>query len=174
MSEPFIGEIRLFAGNYAPKGWAFCDGQLLPIAQNTALFSLLGVTYGGDGKNVFALPDLRDRAPMHAGAGPGLTTRHLGEIGGSDTVALTVGQIPAHTHQASGYNGGPNAADPSNAVWAGGGRAAPPAYAPPPPDTTLNPTALGQVGSGVAHNNRQPGLGLSFIIALQGIYPPRP
>src|SRR5262245_60083892 len=98
MSDPFVAEIRLFAGNFAPRGWAFCNGQLLPISQNTALFSLLGTNYGGDGRSSFALPDLQGRVPLHAGNGPGLSSRHLGEAGGDDTITLTDAQMPAHSH----------------------------------------------------------------------------
>ena len=110
MSEPFIAEIRIFAGNFAPRGWAFCDGQLLPISQNTALFSLIGTTYGGDGRTTFALPDLRGRAPIHAGNGPGLTNRQLGSKAGVETVALSESQMPGHAHAVGCSNGGSSAA----------------------------------------------------------------
>lgn len=174
--EPFIGEIRLFAGSYAPVGWALCNGQLVPLGQNTALYSLIGTTYGGDGKTNFALPNLKGRAPMHAGAGPGLTPHYLGEAGGKASVPLVAGQMPAHSHVPGCYDGPGNADAPTDAVWAGkAGRGAVAAYAPAPTaDGAMNAQALSSMGSGKAHNNRQPYLGLNFIIALNGIFPQRP
>ncbi len=156
MTDQFLGEIRLFAGNFAPSGWAFCDGQLLSISQNTALFALLGTTYGGNGINTFALPDLRDRVPIHAGQGAGLSDRLLGESGGVDQVALTGAQLPAHAHPASSRQ--PTTSVATGAVPSAHGR-----YA----DVTESTQA------GDPHDNRPPYLGLSFIIALQGIFPPR-
>jgi microcystin-dependent protein len=156
MTDNFLGEIRMFAGNFAPNGWAFCDGQILPINQNTALFSLLGTTYGGDGIQTFALPDLRDRAPVSFGNGPGLTPRNLGEVGGSDTVSLLPSELPAHSHAGSSKKGTLSSA--VGAVPAAHGR-----YT----------TAPVQVTGGAPHNNRPPYLGLSFIIALTGIFPSR-
>lgn len=169
MSEPFIAEVRIFAGNFAPRGWALCNGQLLPIAQNTALFSLVGTTYGGDGRSTFGLPNLQGRAAMHPGNGPGLTPRRLGETGGSATVTLTADQIPAHNHALHGY-GNAAAANPTNTRGLGN---APMYHAPAPNQGALAGQAIGASGGGQPHNNRQPYLGLNFIIALQGIYPSR-
>ena len=156
MTDYFIGEIRLFAGNFAPNGWAFCDGQTMPISQNTALFSLFGTTYGGDGKSTFALPDLRDRVPVHVGQGPGLTERDQGDTGGAATVALTGAQLPAHTHPA--FTRQPSTTTATGSVPAAHGRYA---AAPAP------------IAAGAPHDNRPPYLGLSYIIALQGIFPSR-
>ena len=158
MSDQFVAEIRLFAGNFAPTGWAFCNGQLLPISQNTALFSLLGTTYGGDGRSTFALPDLQDRVPIHTGSsqpGPGLSVRDLGEQGGASTVTLLPSEMPLHGHPAAGGAGSTDVA--TGNVPAAGGR-----YAAGPGPSSNQP-----------HNNRPPYLGLTYIIALQGIFPPR-
>lgn len=173
MADPFVAEIRMFAGNFAPRGWAFCDGQLLQISQNTALFSLLGTTYGGDGHTTFALPDLQGRTPMHWGQGPGLSPRDIGETGGSPTVTLLTSEIPAHIHQASAAAGtGPTS--PENAAWGTqSGRTPPPAYSSAAPDVTMSPQALSPAGSSFPHNNMQPYLAVTFIIALQGVFPPR-
>jgi microcystin-dependent protein len=176
MSEAFIGEIRMFAGNFPPRGWQFCQGQLLSIAQNTALFSILGTTYGGNGQTTFALPDLRGRYPMQPGQGPGLSPRTLGEQGGSETVTLISNQMPAHTHSlvASGalgdqavpeghYNAvvpDPNTQQPLNAYGT-------------TPTTTMAPGAIGVAGGSQPHNNMSPFLCLNFIIAMEGIYPSR-
>ena len=174
MSEPFIAEIRIFAGNFAPRGWAFCDGQLLPISENTALFSLIGTTYGGDGRTTTALPNLQGRAPMHPGRGPGLTARKLGEKVGVETVTLTEAQIPSHNHtlRATTANSDPGA--PTNTSSFGrslGGRL----YQA---NTTANlvdmaSATLSTTGGGQAHTNLQPYLTLNFIIALVGLYPSR-
>ena len=172
MSDPFIAEIRIFAGNFAPRGWAFCDGQLLPIAQNTALFSLIGTTFGGDGRSTTALPDMKDRAPMHPGRGPGLTPRRLGEKVGASTAALTEAQLPSHSHNygtttAPGSSTLPmNNALNSRSV----GRNI---YAAGAPDTVMNAGAVSNSGGGQAHNNLQPYLGINFIIALVGLFPSR-
>jgi microcystin-dependent protein len=170
--EPFLGEVQIFAGNFAPTGWAFCDGQILPISQNTALFSLLGTTYGGNGVSTFALPDLRGRVPIQPGQGPGLSLRSLGEQGGIEGAMLGTGEMPAHTHTlgASSANGTSDAAAGRVAARS---PAAIPQYAAAS-DADLSAAAIGSAGGGQAHNNMQPYLGLSFIIALQGIYPPRP
>lgn len=167
--DPFIGEIRLFAGNYAPTGWALCAGQLIAIQTNTALFSLLGTYYGGDGRTTFALPNFEGRAPMHQGSGPGLTPRTLGETSGDPTVTLTTDQIPTHTHQLQASGDDVNLASPINAS---AGLAPTPAYRTDI-DSTMSSAALATVGGGGPHNNEQPYLGLTYIIALQGIYPPR-
>ncbi|MHA7777382.1 phage tail protein [Roseibium sp. M-1] len=174
MSEPFIAEIRIFAGNFAPRSWAFCDGQLLPISQNTALFSLIGTTYGGDGRTTTALPDLQGRAPMHPGRGPGLTSRRLGEKVGVETVTLTEAQIPSHTHTARADTSSGNTTTPSNTASI----AATGFDNLYQTDTTQNlrdmaSQTLSTTGGGQAHDNVQPYLALNFIIALQGLYPSR-
>lgn len=166
MAEPFLGEIRLFAGNFAPKGWAFCDGQLLPISQNTALFSILGTTYGGNGQTTFALPDLRGREPIHAGQGPGLQSYTLGESAGEEAVTLNVNQLPAHTHAQPATNADEGTNKPGSAVPAKGG-----VYAGSSDGTTMSPTTVS--GGSQPHDNRSPYLTVSFIIALQGIFPSR-
>jgi microcystin-dependent protein len=172
MSEPFIAEIRIFAGNFAPRSWAFCNGQLLPIAQNTALFSLIGTTYGGDGRTTTALPNLQGRAAMHPGRGPGLTERRLGQTGGTQTVTLNNAQMPSHNHSAKinssstgnsnlpGGNVFSNSNVPDASVFKG--------------NTTNTPVAgLTSAGGGQAHNNMQPFIAVNYIIALQGLYPSR-
>ena len=174
MSDPFVAEIRMFGGNFAPRGWAFCNGQILSIAQNTALFSLLGTTYGGNGQTTFALPNLQDRSPMHQGQGPGLTDRVLGETSGSQTVTLLASEMPAHAHQPQADASASGQASPAGATWGAGGRGRPPAYAAnPAPAAALSPQALATIGGSQPHNNRSPYLGVSFIIALQGIFPSR-
>jgi microcystin-dependent protein len=175
LADPFVAEIRIFPFNFAPRGWAFCDGQLLPISQNTALFSLLGTTYGGNGQSTFALPNMQGNAPMHPGRGPGLSLHDLGETGGSETVTLLQSEIPAHSHSMRAHNA--DQADAQN----------------PSPNTSLaqsangfayqnnassnlvalNPSALAPVGGDQPHNNMQPYLTLNLCIALQGIFPPR-
>lgn len=169
MADPFIGEIRAVGFTFPPRGWAVCDGQVLLIGQNTALFSLLGNQYGGDGVATFALPDLRDRSPIHQGQGPGLTNRTVGESGGQAAVTLTEGDLPAHTHQVLANDGTGGEEAPPDRVWAA---TTCPAYAPDP-DTHMSPAGTSQTGGDQPHNNRQPYLGLTFIIALQGIFPPR-
>lgn len=172
--DPFLGEIRIFAGNFAPKGWALCQGQLLPIQSNTALFSLIGTYYGGDGKTNFALPDLQGRTPLHRGQGPGLTQRSVGESGGSATVTLTTPEMPAHTHAARGVSTS-TVSDPTNAYWSGrSGRGAAAYYASGSPNTLLAPQAIVPAGGSQPHNNCSPYLAINYIIALSGIYPPRP
>ncbi len=169
--EPFIGEIAMFAGNFAPRNWAFCDGQLLPIAQYQALFSLLGTTYGGDGQTTFALPDLRGRFPLHPGSGSGLTPRSLGETGGAEAVALTIASMPSHTHAANASTGEGAFDTPQDAVH---GRPASgiPQYATGP-NTAMAGDAIGTTGGDRTHNNMPPYLGINFIIALQGVFPSR-
>jgi microcystin-dependent protein len=175
MADPFVAEIRIFAGNFAPKGWAFCDGQLMPISQNTALFSLLGTNYGGDGRSTFALPNLQGAAPLGAGQGPGLSLRDLGETGGSQTVTLLASEIPAHTHAArASTTGGVNS--PANATWGESklGKTPMAVYAASGADNVaMSPQALAVAGGGLPHNNMPPYLCLTFIIALQGVFPPR-
>lgn len=174
--EGFIGEIRLFAGNFAPRSWAFCDGQLLPISQNTALFSILGTTYGGDGRTTFGLPDLRGRVPLGARTGPGLTNRVLGSRGGTQTETLTVAQIPSHTHSATAhaYNTEGNQSTPTNNFPAKSG-SGDPDYDNGTANTTLNSGAvtIGNTGGGSVHNNMQPFLTLNYIICTSGIFPSR-
>jgi microcystin-dependent protein len=174
VADPFLAEIRIFPFNFAPKGWAFCDGQILPLSQNTALFSLLGTTYGGDGKSNFALPNLQGSVPMHSGQGPGLSLYDLGEIGGSDTVTLLTSEIANHSHalQASNQPG----EDPSPANEALARSVGASLYQS---NTTTNLVALDQAaaapaGGSLPHNNLQPYLTLNFCIALQGVFPPRP
>lgn len=174
MSEPFIAEIRIFAGNFAPRGWAFCDGQLLPVAQNTALFSLIGTTYGGDGRTTTALPDLQGRAPMHPGRGPGLTARRLGQKLGVETVTLNETQMPAHTHAARALAGASTTPTPSSVealATSAKGRAYNSNAGAPLVD--MASSALSSAGGGQAHGNLQPFLALNYIIALQGLYPSR-
>lgn len=174
--DPYIGEIRMFAGNFAPRGWALCNGQLLAISQNTALFSLLGTYYGGDGRTTFALPNLQGAAPVGQGQGPGLTDRALGESGGETQVTLLQSEMPTHNHTVSASTNGSTGSDPTNSVWAVGGqtRGGVPLYnANANPPATMNPAAISRSGGDQPHNNMPPSLGLNFIIALQGIYPPR-
>jgi len=176
MSNPFLAEIRIFTGNFAPKGWALCDGQLLPLSQNTALFSLLGTTYGGDGKSTFALPNLQGSAPMQAGQGPGLSLRDLGEQAGEQTVTLLQTEMPAHSHVTQCLNANADQAVPQANIWAiaGARRATVNQYAPTSgQNVQMNPLALSIAGSSLPHNNMMPYLGLTFIIALQGVFPPR-
>ena len=169
--DPFVAEIRIYPFNFAPKGWAFCDGQLLPISQNTALFSLLGTTYGGDGKSNFALPDMQGNAPMHPGQGPGLSLHDLGETGGSDTVTLLQSEIPLHSHGliASATDG--NNTKPAGQLFAQGVGVS--IWGTVAPNTQFNTSTLAPAGGGQPHNNRQPYLTLSFCIAMQGVFPPR-
>jgi microcystin-dependent protein len=173
MSNPFLAEVRIFTGNFAPVGWALCNGQLMPISQNTALFSLLGTTYGGDGKSNFALPDLQGCAPMQAGQGPGLSLRDLGETAGEQTVTLLQTEMPSHSHGVQCVSAGGGTNSPQNAFWAGGGRGAPPMYTPAANLVAMNPFATSISGGNLPHNNMMPYLGLTFIIALQGVFPAR-
>jgi microcystin-dependent protein len=173
MSEPFIAEIKIFAGNFAPRGYSFCNGALLPISQNTALFSLIGTTFGGDGRTTTRLPNLLGRAPMHAGRGPGLTNRRLGETDGASTVVLSEQQMPNHNHGISAADedgGGNNPEESVTAITernqrlyrtAGGTR------------VNMSQSAIASEGGSAAHNNMEPYLGIHFIIALTGLYPSR-
>lgn len=171
MADPFVAEIRIFPFNFVPKGWAWCDGQLLPLSQNTALFSLLGTTYGGDGKSNFALPDLQGRAPMHPGQGPGLSLHDLGESGGSDFVTLLESQIPSHSHSASASARASTSRTPGGQDPAFG--AGLQMYGTPATTANLSFQALAPAGGDQAHNNLQPYLTFYFCIALQGVFPPR-
>ena len=173
MADPFVAEIRVVGFNFAPKGWAFCDGQLLPISQNTALFSLLGTMYGGNGKSNFALPDIQGSVVVGAGQGQGLSERFEGEIGGAESVTLLQSEIPAHTHGVNadiGLGGlGVGAPDVTFARSVGGF-----AYKAAPANTTMAPQALAPAGDSLPHNNMMPYLTLNYIIAMQGVFPPRP
>ena len=170
MSDPFIAEIKIFAGNFAPRGYAFCNGSLLPISQNTALFALIGTTYGGDGRTTMGLPNLQNRLAMHPGRGPGLTARRLGQTGGSDTVTLTSAQVPPHNHPVRAANAAPTTNAPTGAF---------PAIAPMYEGgdsgnlVPMSANAMASTGSSGAHDNQQPYLNLNFIIALVGVFPSR-
>ena len=176
MSDQFVAEIRIFPFNFPPTGWAFCDGQLLPISQNTALFSLLGTVYGGDGKSTFALPDMQGNAPMQPGQGTGLSLRDLGELSGTETVTLLTSEIPFHTHTMSASNAAADEEgqkDPTNAV-PGVQQGSNQMYTALASPAVMAPQALSPAGGSLPHNNMQPYLTLNFCIALQGIFPPRP
>ncbi|MEH6786792.1 MAG: tail fiber protein [Paracoccus sp. (in: a-proteobacteria)] len=167
--DPFIGMIVLFGGNFAPRGWAFCDGQLLAIASNSALFSILGTTYGGDGRTSFGLPDLRGRVPMHAGSGPGLTPREIGQSLGRETVTLDTTQMPSHSHEVSVLNAPADNDRPSGDLLA---RSA--IYsATTSPTVALNPATIATSGGSQPHDNMPPTLCINYIIALEGIFPSR-
>lgn len=171
MADPFVAEIRIFPFNFPPKGWAWCDGQLLPLSQNTALFSLLGTIYGGNGKSNFALPDLQGRVPMHPGQGPGLSLHDLGETGGSTTVTLLESEIPSHSHIANVAIGNPaESSAPKGNVVATSNRAL---FSTTAPLVSMSELTLAPTGGSGPHNNMMPYLTLYFNIALQGIFPPR-
>lgn len=167
MSEPFLAEIRLFGFNFPPRGWAQCDGQILPINQNQSLYSLLGTTYGGDGRTSFALPDLRGRTAAHEGG-----TKQLGSKSGAETVALTVAEMPDHTHQLSGYSEPANSNQAANRRYA---QSTLPIYHEPDPAGTvgMNAATLGNTGTNVGHDNMQPFLAVNFCIAVTGLFPSR-
>lgn len=169
--DPFVAEIRIFPFNFAPKGWAFCNGQLLPISQNTALFSLLGTTYGGDGRSNFALPDLQGRASMHPGQGPGLSLHDLGEADGVETVTLLQSEMPAHSHALSASVRPADSLNPATLAPGTGNNIY--VAAAGATRTPMSNQALAPVGGGLPHNNMQPYLTLNFCIALQGVFPPR-
>lgn len=170
MSDAFVGEIRIFTGNFAPVGWALCNGQLLPISQNTALFALLGTTYGGDGRSTFALPDLQGRAPMHRGQGPGLSVRSLGESSGEETVTLTEAQVPAHAHVLVGDGNDGDSTNPQNNYI---GAANQIFLAPAGNLGAMEQQSLPPAGGSLPHNNMQPFLAVNFIIATVGVFPQR-
>jgi microcystin-dependent protein len=179
MADPYLGEIRMFAGNFAPLNWATCDGQLLPISQNTALFSLLGTSFGGNGTSIFQLPNLKGSAPLCAGAGVGLTERFVGETGGVESVTINSSTMPVHNHAVLGSSGGGDKSTPIGNSWAEvlQGRAATELYT----DDTSHLVQFGKAGTqivsfaggGLSHENRQPFLAVTFIICLNGIFPPR-
>lgn len=173
MSEPFLGEIRIYPYNFAPRNWAFCQGQLLAISQNTALFSLLGTTYGGNGITTFGLPDLQGRVPVHVGQGPGLSPYDLGQEGGSETVTLTSSQLAPHPHPANCLTANGNQYQPDNGVWSADAGLNP-QYGTTKAAGTMAPNIIGPSGNGQPHNNIQPYQTLNYCIALQGIYPQRP
>lgn len=170
--DPFVAEIRIFPFNFAPRGWAWCDGQLLPISQNTALFSLLGTTYGGDGKSNFALPDLQGSAPLHPGQGPGLSLYDLGQMGGSETVSLLESEIPSHSHGLQCQSAPADASTPQGYTIARVTGATP--YIPSGSQVTMAPEALAPAGGDQPHNNLMPYLTFYFCIAMQGVFPARP
>lgn len=176
MADPFVAEIRIFPFTFAPRGWAFCEGQLLPISQNTALFALLGTTYGGDGRSTFGLPNLSGRIPVHSGQGPSLSLRDLGESGGQAAVALLESELPMHNHTARALNDVGDATSPTGAAWATPrvGRASEPSYAAPGTATTGVSPGVVPTGNSAPHNNMPPYLAVRYCIALQGIFPPRP
>lgn len=170
MSEPFIGEIRMVGFNFAPTGWAFCNGQTLPIASNAALYSILGTTYGGNGESNFALPDLRGRAPLHVGGGPGLSSYSQGQIGGLESVTLTEAELPSHDHQIRTAAAPATDRVPADSSLAVARKLA---YAPDGDlDATLATGSLGNTGGGQAHTNMQPSLAVNYVIALVGVFPP--
>ncbi len=171
MSDPFIGEIRMFAGNFAPRSWAFCDGQLLAVSQNDALFSLLGTIYGGDGRTTFGLPDLRGRIPVHAGTGPGLTNRRLGGKSGTETVTVTTSQLPAHSHALQGSDQFADTPNPASHALAKSTAAD--FYIHEAPSVNLSSSAVTTTGGSQSHTNLMPFLCVNFIIALFGVYPSR-
>ena len=181
MATPFLAEIVMFGSNFAPRSWAFCDGQLLPISSNTALFSLLGTIYGGDGRTTFQLPDLRGRVPMGPRTGAGLTPRTLGQRGGVEDVTLNTNQIPSHNHsassQANAVAGVGNSNDAANNFWSKDAGVSSATYNTGPSDATMNTgavsTTIGNTGGNQSHTNVQPFLCVNFIIALQGVFPSR-
>ncbi len=171
MSEPFVGEIRMFAGNFAPRGWAFCDGQLLAVSQNDALFSLLGTIYGGDGRTTFGLPDVRGRVPLHQGTGPGLSSRRLGSKGGSESVTLTTNQLASHSHDFMANTAMATGENPEGRVVAQG--AGVNFYRDESQSTSMAPDMIAHTGGSLSHINLMPTLCIHFIIALFGIFPSR-
>ncbi len=168
MSTPYIGEIRMVGFNFAPVGWAFCDGQLMDIAQNDTLFNLIGTTYGGDGQTTFALPNLAGRVPIHQGQGPGLSNYVIGQMAGSETVTLATNQIPAHTHVPAANTGTGSQSSPQNALWA----ASPSGnYTNPPANIPMRSGLVGSSGGSQPHENMMPFVAINFIISLFGIFP---
>lgn len=173
MSEPFIAEIRIFAGNFAPRNWSFCDGQLLPISQNTALFSLIGTTYGGDGRTTTALPNLQGRAPMHPGNGSGLTLHRLGESGGAENITLSSRHLPSHSHNLKTVSSAANITSPTNHLLAASEDLGDKQYATSANMQDMHTSSIIGSGGSQPHNNMPPGLAMNFIIALTGLYPSR-
>ena len=169
MSQPFIGEIRMFGGSFAPAGWAFCNGQLLPISENDLLFNLIGTTYGGDGQSTFALPNLQSRIPVHMGTGSGLSAYTIGEQGGVEQVTLTINQIPIHGHPPLASDGAGGSDSPGNNFWAASSLGKP--YAAGPPGVQMNPATITPTGGSQPHDNMLPYLCVSYIISLFGEFP---
>lgn len=175
MGEPFIGEIRMFGGSFAPAGWAFCDGQLVAIADNDTLFNLIGTTYGGDGQQTFALPNLQSRIPVHAGTGSDGITYTLGEMGGVESVTLTVNQIPAHAHTPIANSNAGSLSNPGGATWSAAGTGEQIYSQPPnPPASTMHVQGISPTGGSQPHDNMAPFLVISFIISLFGVFPSQP
>lgn len=164
MAQPYVGEIRMFAGNFAPAGWAICNGQQIPISENDTLFNLIGTTYGGDGRTTFAVPDLRGRAPMHYGNG-----YVIGQVAGTENVTLTTQQIPAHTHGMQASGGAPNSTSPTNSFLGTSSQVT--MYFGDPPNVNMNANAISAVGGNQPHENMQPYLVINYIISLYGLYP---
>lgn len=175
MSNPFLGEIRMAGFNFAPRGWAFCNGQPLPISNYSALYALIGTTYGGDGQTTFGLPDLQGRSPVGQGNGPGLTPTVIGQVYGQESVTLTTGQIPGHSHSVKGQAGPGLAttADPTGGLWASQASTTDQPYSTGAPDTTMSGQGVANAGGGQPHENRPPYLVVNFVIALEGIFPSR-
>lgn len=174
MAEPYLGEIRILAGNYAPSGWALCDGARLPVQENPALYSIIGISYGGDGINYFNLPDLRERAPMHVGDGVGLTPRTIGSQVGSNTVSLGIAEMPSHNHIAQGSSQSSNGvSSPTNAIWGSTSSFSQQPYVSLTNPTAMNTAVMQPQGGEQPHNNMQPYLAMNFIICLAGMYPPK-
>jgi microcystin-dependent protein len=169
MAQPYVGEIRMFAGNFAPAGWMFCEGQLLPISENETLFQLIGTTYGGDGQSTFGLPDLRGRTPVHQGSGLGLSSYALAQSGGVEQVTLTTQQIPVHSHPLLATSNIANSSSPTDSIVAQSSAAS--LFLEDVPDVSLAPNAIGPDGGSQPHNNLQPYLAVSYIISLFGIFP---
>ena len=168
MSTPFVGEIRMVGFNFAPNGWATCDGQLIPIAENDTLFTLIGTTYGGDGQETFALPNLQSRIPIHAGQGSGLSNRILGESAGTETVTLTTQQIPSHAHPAQAQSGAGNQASPANGVWASSGQSV---YGTGAGALAMKAALMSGSGGSQPHDNLMPYTTINFVISLFGVFP---
>lgn len=171
MSEPFIGQIMAVGFNFAPRGWAMCDGQLLPISQNDALYALIGTTYGGDGVTTFALPDLRSRIAIHQGQGPGLTNRPIGQASGTETVTLTSNQMPSHTHPVSATAVNADKPTPANNIWATEPTTGTFFYGAGPTDSTMSPQTISTAGGNQPHDNLMPYLTMTYVISLFGIFP---
>ena len=173
MSEPYIGQIIMFGGNFAPRNYALCAGQIQAISQNTALFSLLGTTYGGDGRTTFALPDLRGRAPIHTGQGPGLSSRPMGQVSGEEGVTLLATQMPGHTHGVNATDNTASQPSPVGHIPAADLAGQPTVYSAQNPNATMSPQSIGLTGGSTPHNNMQPYQVINYCIALYGLFPPR-
>ncbi|MFY9803686.1 MAG: tail fiber protein [Candidatus Acidiferrales bacterium] len=170
-TTPYLGQILMVGFNFAPNNWALCNGQILSISQNTALFSLIGTYYGGDGQTTFALPDLRGRVPVGQGQGPGLSPYVIGETGGEEQVTLTISNMPAHSHPLMGTSMAGTSASPTGTIW--GAQSRLDIYSSATPDTPMGGGSVGTAGGGLPHDNRSPYLTITYIIALEGVYPPR-